>query len=157
MATSKSCKSRRRACEGILCPSCGTRVTLSCIGCAMHFMCSLVKVFFFLNKCIFPGSFFFAGAGGSKQQRNNKSNNKRKCWINVGFSGNYYFFVLSIGCCNSYSKKLYVLAVLGVTDVVGWADNSVAIVTASSVETSFFRPTDSWSDAFIDIFWFNLK
>jgi hypothetical protein len=35
--------------------------------------------FVFLNKCIFPGSFFFAGAGGSKQQRNNKSNNKRKC------------------------------------------------------------------------------
>ena len=70
----------------------------------------------------------------------------------LDFQGIISFLVISIGCCNSYSKKLYVLAVLGVTDVVGWADNSVAIVTASSVETSFFRPTDSWSDAFIDIF-----
>lgn len=47
---------------------------------------------------------------------------------------------------------------LGVTDVVGRADDGVAIVTASGVETSLFRTTHSRSDAFVDIFFsFNLK
>ena len=48
--------------------------------------------------------------------------------------------------------KVYVLAMLGVADVVWWANYGVAVVTASSVETSLIRTTHSRSGAFVDIF-----
>ena len=41
---------------------------------------------------------------------------------------------------------------LGVADVVWWANYGVAVVTASSVETSLIRTTHSRSGAFVDIF-----
>jgi hypothetical protein len=73
----------------------------------------------------------------------------------------FFWFSLPISFRNSRNNEIsfYVLAVLGVTDVVGRADDGVAIVTASSVETSLFRTTHSRSDAFVDIFFvlFNLK
>lgn len=46
---------------------------------------------------------------------------------------------------------LYVLSMFGVSDVVGRADDGVAIITPFCIETRFFRSTDSWSGAFVDI------
>lgn len=88
-----------------------------------------------------------------------KQINQRKLFLITALyqAGSFFFWAVEFIFLNRLFVMLVwkiwnLLAMFSIPDVIWWADNGVAIKSASSVETSFFRTTNSRSGTFVDIF-----